>query len=108
MNDVDQRFVSGEDQPARTKLTPRPAEPIQVCSLFSDGGIRVEQGSGLSLIELQRILFTAALSITDRTIQRGAAMERVLAGIHARYEGLDAETEQAIATVLGQRQPSSA
>jgi hypothetical protein len=105
MNDVDPQFRAGDPADKMT-LRPReqvPQEPTPVCTLFSDGGIRVENGVGLTLIELQRLMLASVLSISDRTVQRGAAMERVLAGIQQRFDGFDPETEDAIATVLGQR-----
>jgi hypothetical protein len=102
MNDIDQHRAG---EPAeKLTLTPRQAEPTPVCTLFSDGGIRVEQGTGLSLMELQRLMLASVLSISDRTVQRAVAMERVISMIQERYDGFDPETEQAIGTVLGQRQ----
>jgi hypothetical protein len=104
MNDIDGQFGRGEEEPAKTTLTQRKPEPAPVCTVFSDGAIRVESNTGLSLVELQRLLLASALSITDRTVQRGAAMERVLMLIQSRYDGFDPEVEHSIATVLGQRQ----
>jgi hypothetical protein len=87
----------------KTHLTPKEqVQPIPVCTVMSDGSLKV-QASQIPLVDLSRLLLSAAGVLTERTVQRAAAMERVLVSISQRFDGFDAETEKAIATVLGAR-----
>jgi hypothetical protein len=93
---MDQEF----DQ-VRQKVTPRevaPAEPI--CTLFKDGSMRVE-GQQVALVELQRCLLGAALTVTGQTVQRATMMEQVLRRMRDRYDGFDTETNDALVSILG-------
>jgi hypothetical protein len=96
--DVDERF---EKQPLVEKSG---ATPMPVCTLLSDGSLRVE-GSRVGLVELHRMLLMHASAIAERTVQRAAAMEQVLARIEQRFSGFDADTARALASVLGQTPP---
>ena len=87
----------------KTHLTPKAgAQPIPICTVMSDGSLKV-QAPQIPLVELNRILLGAAGILTERTVQRAAAMERVLSSINQRFDGFDADTEQAIAAALGPR-----
>jgi hypothetical protein len=84
-------------------LTPKPgAQPIPLCTVMSDGQVKV-QAPQIPLVELNSALLQASSIITDRLVQRAAAMERVIRSVHMRFDGFDPETEQAIAAVLGSR-----
>jgi hypothetical protein len=92
-----------EGRDDKVHLTPKvEAQPIPVCTVMSDGSLKV-QAAQIPLVELNRLLLSAAGILTERTVQRAASMERVLASVQRRFDGFDAETETAIATVLGAR-----
>jgi len=94
--------VETPEPPDKVTLTPRPQrQPVPVCTLYDTGQFRVEPGT-VGLLELYRLLLGAAAQITDRTLQRAVAMERVLATVQQRFQGFDPETAEAIAAVLGQ------
>jgi hypothetical protein len=98
-NDAENR---PEPQPEKATLKPRPQrQPAPVCTLFDNGQLRVEP-SGIGLAELHRLLLGAAAQITERTLQRALAMERVLSAVQQRFDGFDAETAKAMAAALGQ------
>jgi hypothetical protein len=101
MNDIEQQ---PEAEPQKKPLARRQAEAVPICTLYSDGAIRVEDRAGVSLMELQRLLLASVLSIADRTAQRATGMERLLGAIQTRFELGDPELEEAIAAALGQRQ----
>jgi hypothetical protein len=87
-----------EERPEKTTLKPK---AVPICTLFADGSLKVE-GQGIGLIELQKILLSSVASISERTLQRAAAMEHVLTMVQQRFDGFDPATEKAMTTVLGQ------
>lgn len=100
----DDGVTQADPQDEKITLTPRlQRQPVAVATLFDSGQLRVEP-CGIGLTELHRLLLGAAAQITDRTLQRAVAMERVLVAVQQRFDGFDAETAQAIAAVLGQSQ----
>jgi hypothetical protein len=82
-------------------LTPKArAQPIPICTVMSDGQVKVPDPQ-MPLSELNRMLLTASGLITERLLQRAGAMEQVIRSIGQRFDGFDPETETAIAAVLG-------
>jgi hypothetical protein len=85
-----------------TVSTKAGTQPIPVCVVMSDGSLKV-QAPQIPLVELHRVLLQAASILTERTVQRASAMERVLLSVHQRFDGFDDETAQSMAAVLGAR-----
>jgi hypothetical protein len=85
----------------KISLTPKPgAQAIPLCTVMSDGQVKV-QAPQIPLIELNGALLTASGIITERLVQRAAAMERVIRSLQQRFDGFDPETEQMMIAVLG-------
>lgn len=82
---------------SRIPVTPKAAPAL--VTLMADGSLTVLQDN-VALLDVQRLLLTAAATITERTISRAAHMERVLAGLQARYDGFGEDMDRAIALAL--------
>jgi purine nucleoside permease len=91
-----------EAREGKQHLTPKPgAEPIPVVTVMSDATVKVQQPQ-MPLVDLNRVMLMASAILTERTVQRAAAMERLLQSIQQRFDGFDPATQQAFAAVLGQ------
>jgi hypothetical protein len=95
---LDNTEGSGE---GKQRVTPRPEEPIPLCTVMSDGSIKV-QSPQTPLVDLNRTLLYASATLTERTVQRAAAMEQVIVSVQRRFDGFDDQTTHAMAAVLGQ------
>jgi hypothetical protein len=83
-------------------LTPKVKPPLQpVCTLMSDCSLQFETNLQIGPLDLQRMLLSAAATLTARILQHSMVADRVLAKIAADFDGIDEETQRAIQQVLG-------
>ena len=102
---LDNNTKDNEHEPDKITLTQRP-EPqvVPVCTVLSDGTVRVE-GQSMSPLDLQRLLMAAAVAITHASMQRVVSLERMLLLIRQRFDGFDRDTLAALDTVFKAGQP---
>lgn len=104
MNDVD---VHRAGEPAeKTQATPRQEDPTPVITLHSNGRIELHR-QNVSQEELQRILLSTVLTISNDAMGRAAVTYRILEKINARFGGFGAEIEGELEALFGQRQETA-
>jgi len=87
----------------KTTLTEKPGTaPTPICTIMSDGSVRVT-GAQVHAVDLLRVLLQALAGLTERCVTRGMESERLLLRIRDRYAGLDEETEQALSALFPTR-----
>jgi hypothetical protein len=101
MNDVD--HYAGEPAEKQT-VTPRQEEPTPIITLHSNGRIELHR-QNVSQEELQRILLSTVLTISNDAMQRAAVTYRLLEKINAGFGGFGPDIEGELAAILGQRHP---
>jgi hypothetical protein len=90
-----------EVSPEKVTLTSRPeVKPTPICTVMTDGSLKIEQ-SNISPLDLQRLLLSSAAHVTAQVLQRSMQGDRILAVISQRFEGFDEETEAAMRQHLG-------